>query len=171
MDTRPLIRRLEANADVFAALIRGIGDEQARWRPAPDRWSILEVVCHLVDEESRDFRTRLDLTLHRPGEPWPPIDPEAWAAREDYRARDLGEEIERFRSERTRSVVWLEELVDPDWSLTHEHPRVGELRASDLLASWLAHDLIHIRQITRLHRQHLEEALMPGCRVEYAGRW
>lgn len=171
MDIPSVIRRLEANADVLAALTRGLSDHQASWRPAPDRWSVVEVVCHLADEESRDFRTRLDLMLHRPGEPWPPIDPEAWVESEEYRARDLGEEMERFRSERARSVAWLDGLVEPDWSLTYEHPNAGELHASDLLASWLAHDLIHVRQINRLHRQYLEAVTVPECRLEYAGRW
>lgn len=171
MDIDPVIHRLRENAEVFAALVRGVDDTQARWRPAPERWSILEVVCHLADEESRDFRTRLDLTLHRPGEPWPPIDPEGWVEDDGYLDRDLSEEIERFRSERGRSVAWLRSLADVDWSLTYEHPRVGELRASDLLASWLGHDLIHVRQMNRLHRQYLEAVLVPGCRVGYAGRW
>lgn len=171
MDIDPVIQRLRENADVFAALVRGVDDAQARWRPAPDRWSILEVVCHLADEESRDFRTRLDLTLHRPGEPWPPIDPEGWVEEERYAERDLAEEIKRFRSGRTHSVEWLRGLDDPDWTLTYEHPTAGTLPASDLLASWLAHDLIHVRQVSRLHRQYLEAALMPGCRVGYAGRW
>lgn len=171
MDIDPVIHRLRENADVFAALIRGVDDAQARWRPAPDRWSILEVVCHLADEESRDFRTRLDLTLHRPGEPWPPIDPERWVVEEAYLERDLGEEMERLRAERARSVAWLEELDDPDWSRSYDHPSAGTLRASDLLASWLAHDHIHVRQINRLHRQYLEVMVMPECRVEYAGQW
>jgi hypothetical protein len=171
MDIASVVRRLDADADVFAALIRSVDSEQACWKPTPDRWSILEVVCHLADEETRDFRTRLDLMLHRPGERWPPIDPEGWAEDEDYLARNLGDEIERFRSERTRSIAWLEGLVDPDWSSTYEHPQVGELRASDLLASWLAHDLIHVRQINRLHRQYLEAVTVPGCGLDYAGRW
>lgn len=171
MELPTIIDRLEANADVFAALTRGVVNAQARWRPAPGRWSILEVVCHLADEESRDFRTRLDLTLHRPGEPWPPIDPEGWVEEERYAHRDLAREIERFRSERTRSVTWLRGLGDPDWSLTYEHPTAGTLRASDLLASWLAHDLIHVRQINRLHRQYLEAVTVPGSTVAYAGRW
>ena len=48
LDLRSITARLEANADVFRALVSGVGDGQARWKPEPDQWSILEVVAHLV---------------------------------------------------------------------------------------------------------------------------
>lgn len=171
MDTHALIRRLRRTADTVGTLTSDVDDDQARWKPSPDRWSILDVVCHLADEESRDFRTRLDLTLHAPGESWPPIDPESWVTEHDYASRDLATEFRRFADERDRSVSWLHGLDAPQWSRTYEHPRMGTLSAADLLASWVAHDLIHIRQITRLHRQYLEEVTGLGTRVEYAGRW
>lgn len=171
MDTKAIIRRLRHTAGTLDALTADLDDDHARWRPAPDQWSILEVVCHMADEESRDFRTRLDLTLHSPGESWPPIDPGSWVTEHDYASRVLAQEVERFRDERTRSMAWLESLDAPQWSRKYEHPKIGTLSAADLLASWVGHDLIHIRQITRLHRQYLVAAMAPGARVEYAGRW
>ena len=94
MRVHDIIERLRANADVFDALTRGVSEEQARWRPASDKWSILEVVNHLADEEVEDFRHRIDLALHRPGEPWPPIDPEVWARERQYNSRELGQSVE-----------------------------------------------------------------------------
>jgi hypothetical protein len=160
--------RLAANAVVFAALVDGVGAEQARWKPEPQKWSILEVTCHIADEEVEDFRRRLDLTLHHPGDPWPPIDPQAWATERRYNERELAAALERFLSERRESVEWLRGLAGVDLDLSYEHPRAGRLRAGDLLASWLDHDLIHIRQITRLHHQWLVERALP-YRTEYAG--
>ena len=171
MDPKPLVLRLRHQADAVGALVASVDPDQARWKPSPDRWSILDVVCHLADEESRDFRTRVDLTLHAPGESWPPIDPESWVTEHDYASRVLSTEFRRFADERDQSVAWLERLDAPQWSRTHEHPRIGTLSAADLLASWVAHDLIHIRQITRLHRQYLESVTGPGLQLEYAGRW
>lgn len=171
METESIITGLERNAEVFPALVRGVDARQARWKPAPDAWAILEVVAHLADEESRDFRRRIDYTLNRPGERWPPIDPPRWAVEEGYLERELKGEVERFRSERRRSVAWLRGLVDPDWSREYEHPSLGTLSAGDLLASWLAHDLLHVRQINRLWRALLVEELAPGRRVDYAGDW
>ncbi len=165
-----IVDRLEANAEVFGALVHGVSPVQAVWRPAPDRWSILEVACHLADEEVEDFRTRVDYALHRPGESWPPIDPEGWVAERGYAGRDLQGETARFVGLRAESVAWLRGLEAPDWTAGGTHPRLGPLDAGALLANWLAHDLIHVRQITRLHRQYLE-AELPAAPLDYAGRW
>ncbi len=63
----PFIAALEANAPTIAALVRAIPPAQARRRPTPADWSVLEVINHLADEEREDFRLRLDAALHRPG--------------------------------------------------------------------------------------------------------
>ena len=168
LEPRAAADRLEADARVFRALLEGVSPEQARWKPAPEQWSALEVVNHLADEEAEDFRRRLDLTLHRPGEPWPAIDPPAWAVERRYLERELGPSLERFLGERERSLSWLRGLKSPDWELAYHHPRSGKVRAGDLLASWLAHDLIHVRQLTRLHHQWLTLRAEPYS-AAYAG--
>ena len=81
------VERMSANRDVFAALVRGVSDSQARWKPAPEKWSLVEVVNHLHDEEREDFRTRLDIALHRPADSWPSIDPVGWVAARGYNER------------------------------------------------------------------------------------
>lgn len=171
MDLAAAIQRLHADADVFRAQVEGVTDDQARWKPDETQWSILEVVAHLADEEVLDFRTRVDLTLHRPAEAWPRIDPERWVTERAYNALDLPATLERFVDERARSVAWLRGLSESDWTVAHEHPRFGPIRAGDLLGSWVAHDLIHVRQINRLHRAWLEHAVAPGFALAYAGRW
>lgn len=164
-----LRERLRANAHVFAAQVAGVGDEQARWKPDPAQWSIVEVVNHLADEEREDFRARLDATLHHPGS-WPPIDPQGWPVSRRYNERPLGESLERFLAARAESLVWLDELGDPDWSRAYQHPSIGPISAGDLLTSWVAHDLIHVRQINRLHRDWLVASLSDHS-PRYAGRW
>ncbi len=160
--------RLASHAGLFRALVEGVSTEQARWKPEPDRWSVLEVVCHLGDEEVHDFRRRLDLTLHHPGEAWPPIDPQGWVTERRYNEGELRPALERFLDERARSVAWLRGLEAPDLERAYEHPSLGRMRAGDLLASWLAHDLIHVRQITRLRYRWLEGQAAPW-RLGYAG--
>ena len=90
------VTRLAANAPVFEGLVRGVGAEQARWKPAPERWSLAEVMGHVRDEEVEDFRQRLDYTLHRPGEAWPKIDPQGWVKERAYNERDLRESLRDF---------------------------------------------------------------------------
>lgn len=171
MDIARVIARLRYDAEVVRALCEGVDDLQARWKPTPAQWSVLEVVCHLGDEEVRDFRTRLDLTLHSPGAPWPPIDPPRWAVEGRYNERALSPALAVFLREREDSVRWLKGLAAPDWSRATEHPTAGPIRAGDLLAAWVAHDLIHVRQINRLHRQYLEAELLPDHDPAYAGSW
>ena len=168
LDGASAASRLEANAQVFSGLVYGVSVAQARWKPAPDQWSILEVVNHLADEEVDDFRRRIVLTLRDPEAPWPPIDPPRWAIERAYNERLLDDSLERFLAERRRSLDWLREVAAPNWDTSHHHPKAGWLRAGDLLASWLSHDLIHIRQLTRLHHQWLVQQAVP-YRTEYAG--
>jgi len=170
MDRGALIARLRNNARVFEALVRGVDPSQARWKPAPEQWSLLEVVAHLADEEVLDFRTRLDLTLHAPDTEWPRIDPQRWVAEKAYNEWELEATLERFLAERSLSLEWLDGLEDPDWERSHRHPRVGPIKAGDLMTSWVAHDLIHVRQLNRLHHQYLVE-VQSDYATAYAGNW
>jgi hypothetical protein len=162
--------RLRSTADAIRALARAADDEQARWKPAPERWSVLEIINHLADEEIEDFRIRLRLLLDDPAQDWPPIDPEGWVSARGYNQRDPAASLEEFLRRRRDSVAWLGTLDSVDWSLTHQHPRAGPLSAGALLGSWLAHDLLHIRQLARLHYQYLEARVRPHS-IVYAGNW
>jgi hypothetical protein len=160
------VRRLATTAASIRELALAATSEQAVWRPAAGEWSILEVVNHLADEEAEDFRTRLDFTLHRPDESPPGLDPERWAVERGYNERELPESVAHFVDEREWSLEWLRGLEAPEW----ERPFRGSVTAADLLASWVAHDLLHIRQLARLHHQWLADRCGPGS-LEYAGRW
>jgi hypothetical protein len=161
--------RLTDNARVIESLARHVSAEQARWKPAPDRWSILEVVNHLYDEERDDFRVRLDGILHRPEQPFSPLDPPRWAGERRYNERDLAESVERFLAERRQSLAWLRELQAPNWENAHAHPS-GPIRAGDMLSSWVAHDLLHVRQLAKLHWLYLNAVVSPH-KTAYAGEW
>lgn len=148
--------RLNQNKKIIISFVKDISSEQAIWRPFPGTWSILEVINHLVDEEKEDFRKRLELTLHNPQEKWPSIDPPAWILEHKYNERDLKQSIQTFKQERQKTIKWLGSLEPPDFNSFYDHPILGKIRAGDLLTSWLAHDLLHIRQIAMLKAQYLE---------------
>jgi hypothetical protein len=170
MEAAQLAVRLAANAEIFRHLLANVSAEQSRWRPMTEKWSLLEVINHLGDEEREDFRRRLDLTLHHPGEPWPPIDPPRWAIERSYNTRGLAESLERFLDERAQSVEWLRKLEPGEPDAVYPHPIHGPIPASALIAAWLAHDLIHIRQMTRLHYEYLRDGVGSEA-LEYAGPW
>jgi len=151
MDTREFAAQFRRNADTIRLLASDdVSEEDAHWKPAPNRWSIVEVIGHLYDEERGDFRRRLELTLQDPAKDWPPIDPEAWVTERKYNERSLVESLELFMEERLRSVEWLRDLENPSLDNARTHPVAGEIKAGDLLAAWLAHDFLHMAQLARL---------------------
>jgi hypothetical protein len=164
-----LTAQMANHAETIQALVQGLSVEQARWRPGPDCWSILEVINHLHDEEIEDFRTHLDIVLHHPSQPWPGIDPEGWVTERQYNQRDVRESLGDFLNARGESLVWLRGLSSPNWQATYEAP-FGQITAGDLFASWVAHDLLHIRQLVELHWAYTTLLVSPH-RVDYAGPW
>ncbi len=169
MDAEKLSERLSTNVALFEALAGGITTEQARWKPVENSWSILEVVNHLYDEERDDFRTRLDLLLHQPGQPWPDNDPSAWVIERNYNERDPETCLNNFLRERRRSLDWLAALSEPNWEAVDHRP-FGEISAGSMLAAWVAHDFLHLRQLTELHWAYLARRVKPHS-VAYAGPW
>jgi hypothetical protein len=169
MTSHALIKELALGVPTFQALLEGVSQAEARLRPEPGSWSPLEVVCHLYDEERQDFRLRLDIVLHRPAEKWPPIDPPGWVTARAYNERDLAQSLRAFLSERQKSLEWLEGLSSPDWGAVYSAP-FGPISAGDLLASWVAHDNLHTRQLVELRRARIER-LAGAFDPRYAGDW
>ena len=170
MDVSALADRMARFPASLSALLDGLAEADARWRPASGAWSILEIVRHLGDEEVDDFRARVRSTLEDPARDWAPIDPEGWARDRRYNEDDLGEALARFARERADSIAWLRSLDGVDYARAFEHPRFGPIAAGDLLTSWAAHDALHLRQITkRLHELALRDS--GGFSAAYAGDW
>jgi len=169
MDVEQVRREMAGNSEAIRALVAGCPREQAVWKPNATSWSILEVVNHLLDEERDDFRRRIDEALHRRGAGWFRLDPERAAIERGYNERDLGRSLDEFLAAREESIRWLAELGTADWTAMQGAP-FGEIRAGDFLASWAAHDVLHMRQLVRLKWAYLVEALAPYD-VRYAGEW
>lgn len=169
MDEKWITRQLEANYNVFASLLSGVEEDMYRWHPEAGKWNLLQVVCHLYDEEREDFRARVKHTLENPANPASPIDPAGWVTERKYDQQVFDQMVQLFLEERNKSVEWLLTLADAPWRNVYYHPSIGEISAIQFLANWLAHDYLHIRQITRIKYQYLYNT----ARVElgYAGNW
>lgn len=170
MNLNAIIDRMDRFAHVLPALVNRLGRDEALYRPNDTTWSILEIVCHLADEETDDFRPRLHRTLADPQPEWDPIDPEAAAITRRYRDADLAETTARFVAERQRSLAWLRTLHDADWHRTYNHPQMGKVLAGDLLAAWSVHDALHLRQIAK-RQYELAAVDAAGFDPAYAGEW
>jgi hypothetical protein len=169
MNHNETIKTLLKNRGVFQDLLGGTEKEQYLWRPSPDAWNLLDIICHLHDEEREDFRARLRHTLKTPDLPLPEINPLEWVNERKYAASNFDETLEKFLQERVQSIEWLSELKSPPWKNSYLHPKIGPLSAEMFLANWLAHDYLHIRQITRVKFQYLKENA--NMDLGYAGEW
>lgn len=169
MQFERLYQELTQGIKMVRQLVTGITQVEAQAKPSPESWSVLEVVCHLYDEEREDFRQRLDIMLHRPEEEWPPIDPVGWVTTRKYNERNLAEMLENLAWERQRSLVWLRDLAASNWEAEYQAP-FGSIKAGDMLASWVAHDTLHIRQLVELRRNRVVKMTEPYD-VRYAGEW
>jgi len=169
MDHRYIISALENNLSVFTSLLRKSNPDEYLYKRDTDSWSMLEIVCHLVDEEREDFRMRLQTVLSAPFKHPPHIDPEGWVLKRDYINQDYGLKVNAFIEERQSSISYLKTLTDPQWTNYYEHPVLGNLDGNHFLANWLAHDYLHIRQLTQRKYQYLQH--MSGNACDYAGVW
>jgi hypothetical protein len=168
MDSSIIIKGLAGNADVFEGLLSGVPKEMYMWKQAPEKWCLLEIACHLYDEEREDFRARTKQALFDTTGPWIKIDPVEWVTERKYIEQDYEKKIAHFLVERSESVKWLQSLINPDWNSALQHPRFGALKAELFLTNWLAHDYLHFRQIIRTKYLYLksQDADIP---LDYAG--
>lgn len=170
MDFSQHFNTLGRTPQAIAALIAELTIDQLQYTPPSGNWSIGFVLCHLADEEVDDFRMRLRLTLEHPGKPWPAIDPPSWAQSRNYQAQDPLSALARFTTERRHSIEWLRSVSTADWRQAYRHPKFGPIPAGELLASWAAHDLLHIRQITK-RMYELTQIAAGEFSIRYAGEW
>ena len=164
------VRELSTNAAAIERLLEGVDADQARWKPGEQDWSILEVVNHLLDEEREDFRFRLRSLLSAASEPWPPIAPQQWVLERAYNGRDPVQSLADFLQERQHSLDWLAKISGARWDVRYQHPPLEGLSAGDLLASWVAHDLLHLRQLIELKWAYGRTQFTPYT-PNYAGDW
>jgi hypothetical protein len=169
MEFETLYQELRNSTDIINNLSSGLSQEEAQFKPSPESWSILEVICHLYDTEREDFREHLDFILNRQDEEYHGIDPQAWVKDRRYNEQDFQEMQDKFFSERRKSIQWLKGLADVDWDTTYTS-EYGSVSAGEMFSCWVAHDNLHIRQLVELRRARIEKITQPYP-IEYAGEW
>ena len=169
MNFERLYLELVDGTDMIRSLLAGISQAEAQVKPNVESWSVLETLCHLLDEEREDFREHLDFMVNRPEGEWHAIDPEGWVKARKYNEQDFRQTRDRFFSERSNSLDWLKGLSEADWDKSYK-AKWGTLKAGDMLASWVAHDNLAVRQLTELRRRRIEDMSQP-YHLAYAGEW
>ena len=169
MEFKILYQELVNSTEMIRSLLAGVSQKEAQVKPTAKSWSILEVVCHLHDEEREDFRFHLDWILKQTGEEWPGFDPQGWIKQRKYNQQNFASMKSKFFRERKKSLVWLKTIESSKWNIRYE-ASWGTLSAGDMFASWVAHDNLHIRQFVELRRARMEKISKP-YNIRYAGEW
>lgn len=146
----PCLDLLEATPTILRGLMSEISDEDAHWKPAPNRFSIAEVLAHLSHSEGHCYRSRVDRFL---SEEMPEFEPDdAQMHLELYKDGDPEEDFGHFEEQRETNIELLRSLPSHAGSRKARHRSAGEITLSQMLHEWALHDLGHVRQIAELVR-------------------
>jgi DinB superfamily len=135
-----------ATAGKLERLIEGASGAALRRRPAPDKWSVSEILAHLADAEIVGaFRMRF--ILGSPGSPIVAYDQDAWMVSGHYDKRDPRKSLEQFRVVREANLALLDALEPGQWTHCGMHAERGQESIEQIVRMFAGHDINHLRQI------------------------
>ncbi len=146
----PCLDLLAATPEILRGLMGGLSDDDARWKPAADRFSIAEVLAHLSHSEGHCYRMRVDRFLDEDLPFFEADDAQMYL--ELYRDADPEDSFDHFEEQRENNIGFLESLPPGSGERKAKHAEVGEITLAQMLHEWALHDIGHIRQIAELVR-------------------
>jgi hypothetical protein len=151
-----ILARTPATLD---ALLRGLPDGWIAAHEGGQTWSPYDVIGHLIHGERTDWVPRAKIIMER-GESRPFDKFDRFAQFEMSKGRTVAsllDEFARLRQENLHELAALK-LTEQDLDGRGTHPELGVVTLRQLLATWVAHDLDHVVQISRvLARQYSDE--------------
>ena len=163
--TISLLTRTPAALD---ALLRDLPDEWTRSNEGEGTWRVFDVVGHLIHGERSDWMTRVRTILeHGENRTFERFDREGDT--QERQRKSLPELLDEFARAREQSLSELRalNLQEQDFSRQGRHPAFGVVTLSQLLATWAAHDLTHLHQVSRIMAHQYREAVGPW--IKYLG--
>ncbi|HVB35593.1 MAG TPA: DinB family protein [Candidatus Acidoferrales bacterium] len=148
----PGVAVLEQSPIIIEKLVGLASEEQLRWKPSMERWSISEVLAHLADVEVTGFRERIERMIESDTPHLASYDQNAQYQAGRYSSGSAREHLKVFCHERDRSLSWLRYLPESILARKGQHAAFGAITVAQLMNEWAFHDLGHIRQIAELFR-------------------
>jgi len=144
------------------ALLRGLPDAWVRSNEGKDTWSAVDIVGHLIVGERTDWMPRLRIILEK-GDSRPFDRFDRFAQAKESQDKSLEQLLDEFAGLRKDNLVALQALnLQPaDFTRRGKHPALGAVTLSELLATWVAHDLTHLHQLSRVMAHRYREAVGP----------
>jgi hypothetical protein len=154
---------LERTPAALDAMLRGLPEEWTRSNEGERTWSAFDVVVHLIHCEHDNWVPRARVILESGGEvrQFPPFD--RWGEIYESRSMKLEEVLDRFAEARAENLRTVREwrLGEKELVMRGRHPAFGEVTLAQLMATWAAHDLNHLHQISRGMAHQYREAVGP----------
>jgi len=152
----------------LSALLRDLPDAWTHRNEGEGTWTVVDVVGHLIYGEQTDWMPRARLILeHGESRAFELFNMMGHIQVCEGRSLDgLLDEFARWRAANLADLQALD-LRDADLALRGRHPALGQVTLSELLATWAAHDLTHLHQLSRLLAHQCREAVGPW--VAYLG--
>jgi len=148
---QPALLLLEKTPVLIETMLRDLPEDLLRWKPAPERWSIAEVLGHLADIEMvYADRTRRMVTEESPTlEKYDAADTVVIG---DYVRGLASENLAFFIKTRRSTVILLRSIPADSGEREATHSELGNITLHQMLSEWASHDLGHLRQIAELYR-------------------
>ncbi len=155
-----LLERFRRGPEVVAAALTGAAGAEVDFRPAPDQWSVRQIVAHLSDSEMMAaMRFRQMIAEDEPH--LQQTDQNAWAEKLDYAKRKYSSSLESFRRVRGESYELLKDLPEETYQRGCVHSVRGRMTLLDLLRIYAGHAEKHALQIRRVRDAY--KALKTGA--------
>jgi hypothetical protein len=158
-DTIALLARTPAALD---ALLRGLPETWTHRNEGENTWSPFDIVGHLIDGEHTDWIPRVKIILQfGESKSFERFDREGF--RRITQNKSLGQLLDEFARHRSENLDQLRALnLQPqDLERRGQHPTLGVVTLSELLATWASHDLTHLHQISRVMAHQYRDSVGP----------
>jgi len=153
---------LERTPHALRAMLEGLPQAWTDATEGPETWSPYIVLGHLIHGERTDWIPRAQIILAQGVDRrFTPYD--RFAQFTESRGKSLSSLLNEFAMLRAENLATLAgwQLTDAQLSLEGEHPEFGPVTLRQLLATWVAHDLGHLVQVTRVMAKQYREAVGP----------
>lgn len=158
-DTVSLLTRTPA---ALNALLRDLPETWTLRNEGENTWSAFDIVGHLIHAERADWVPRVKMVLEfGETQPFAPFD--RWGHQREVQGKSLGQLLDEFARVRAENLDELRglNLRQEDLERRGRHPAFGTVTLSELLATWVAHDLTHLHQISRVMAHQYRETVGP----------
>jgi len=151
--------KIEAYGQAHAQLVEALQrfpQEMWAFRPAPEDWTIHEIVVHIADSEANSY-IRCRRCIAEPGKAVMAYDEVRWAQALHYGDQSADEALQVFKWLRLKSYRLIQSLPESVWSQTLEHPEIGTMTLEDWLTIYERHVPEHLTQMERNYTAWLKQ--------------